>query len=83
VTWLTLAWVLPLGLLATLPNGAVLGSLFSSVRSALTEVAGAVGKRIFRSPVRRRPAAAANMHPGVRQPAFGVGRRMPVRLREP
>jgi ABC-2 type transport system permease protein len=33
-TWLTLAWVLPLGLLATLPIGAVLGSLFRSVRSA-------------------------------------------------
>ena len=33
-TWLTLAWVLPLGLLAMLPVGAVLGSLFRSVRSA-------------------------------------------------
>jgi ABC-2 type transport system permease protein len=33
-TWLTLAWVLPLGLLATLPIGTVLGSLFRSVRSA-------------------------------------------------
>jgi ABC-2 type transport system permease protein len=33
-TWLTLAWVLPLGLLATLPIGAALGSLFRSVRSA-------------------------------------------------
>jgi ABC-2 type transport system permease protein len=33
VTWLTLAWVLPLGLLATLPLGAVLGSLFPSTRS--------------------------------------------------
>jgi ABC-2 type transport system permease protein len=32
--WLTLAWVLALGLLATLPVGAVLGSLFPSVRSA-------------------------------------------------
>ena len=32
--WLTLAWVLVLGLLATLPLGAVLGSLFSSQRSA-------------------------------------------------
>ena len=30
VTWLTLAWVLALGLLATLPIGAVLGSLFPS-----------------------------------------------------
>jgi ABC-2 type transport system permease protein len=34
VTWLTLAWVLALGLLATLPFGAVLGSLFRSVRIA-------------------------------------------------
>jgi ABC-2 type transport system permease protein len=33
-TWLTLAWVLALGLLATLPIGAVLGSLFRSVRGA-------------------------------------------------
>lgn len=33
-TWLTLAWVLPLGLLAALPIGTVLGSLFRSVRSA-------------------------------------------------
>jgi ABC-2 type transport system permease protein len=33
-SWLTLAWVLALGLLATLPVGAVLGSLFPSVRSA-------------------------------------------------
>lgn len=33
VTWLTLAWVLTLGLLATLPLGAVLGSLFPSTRS--------------------------------------------------
>jgi ABC-2 type transport system permease protein len=32
--WLTLAWVLVLGLLATLPWGAMLGSLFSSTRSA-------------------------------------------------
>jgi ABC-2 type transport system permease protein len=32
--WLTLAWVLVLGLLATLPLGAVLGSLFPSQRSA-------------------------------------------------
>jgi ABC-2 type transport system permease protein len=32
--WLTLAWVLVLGLLATLPLGAVLGSLFPSERSA-------------------------------------------------
>jgi ABC-2 type transport system permease protein len=33
-SWLTLAWVLVLGLLATLPLGAMLGSLFSSERSA-------------------------------------------------
>jgi ABC-2 type transport system permease protein len=33
-SWLTLAWVLVLGLLATLPVGAVLGSLFPSQRSA-------------------------------------------------
>ena len=32
--WLTLTWVLVLGLLATLPLGAVLGSLFPSERSA-------------------------------------------------
>jgi ABC-2 type transport system permease protein len=34
VTWLTLAWVLPLGLLAALPIGAVLGSLLPSRRGA-------------------------------------------------
>lgn len=33
-SWLTLVWVLVLGLLATLPLGAVLGSLFPSGRSA-------------------------------------------------
>jgi len=33
VSWLTLMWVLALGLVATLPIGAVLGSLFTSVRS--------------------------------------------------
>jgi len=32
-SWLTLAWVLGLGLLATLPLGAVLGSLFPNTRS--------------------------------------------------
>jgi ABC-2 type transport system permease protein len=32
--WLTLAWVLALGLVATLPMGAVIGSLFPSARSA-------------------------------------------------
>jgi ABC-2 type transport system permease protein len=33
-SWLTLAWVLVLGLLATLPLGAMLGSLFPSQRAA-------------------------------------------------
>jgi ABC-2 type transport system permease protein len=33
-SWLTLIWVVLLGLLATLPLGAVLGSLFPSARSA-------------------------------------------------
>ncbi|MER5556282.1 ABC transporter permease [Streptomyces sp. NPDC002793] len=32
-SWLTLVWVLVLGLVATLPIGAVLGSVFSSARS--------------------------------------------------
>lgn len=32
-SWLTLAWVLALGMLATLPIGAILGSLFPSARS--------------------------------------------------
>jgi ABC-2 type transport system permease protein len=32
-SWLTLAWVLVLGLVATLPIGAVLGSVFTSARS--------------------------------------------------
>ncbi|MEU0507452.1 ABC transporter permease [Nocardia sp. NPDC005998] len=32
-SWLTLAWVLMLGLVATLPIGAVLGSVFTSARS--------------------------------------------------
>ena len=32
-SWLTLSWVLALGLVATLPIGAVLGSVFVSVRS--------------------------------------------------
>lgn len=31
--WLTLAWVVPLGLLATMPIGAIFGSLFASPRS--------------------------------------------------
>jgi ABC-2 type transport system permease protein len=43
VTWLTLAWVLPLGLLATLPVGAVLGSLFRSVRGAPVVMLGTLG----------------------------------------
>jgi ABC-2 type transport system permease protein len=33
-TWLTLIWVLALGLVSTLPIGAILGSLFPSARSA-------------------------------------------------
>jgi ABC-2 type transport system permease protein len=32
-SWLTLIWVLALGLMATLPIGAVLGSMFTSARS--------------------------------------------------
>lgn len=32
-SWLTLAWVLLLGLVATMPMGAILGSLFSNARS--------------------------------------------------
>ncbi len=32
-SWLTLAWVLVLGLIATLPLGAIIGSLFKSVQS--------------------------------------------------
>ncbi len=43
MTWLTLAWVLPLGLLAVLPVGAVLGSLFPSVRSANVMMTGLFG----------------------------------------
>ena len=42
-TWLTLAWVLALGLLATLPIGAVLGSLLPSVRSAAVVMLGTLG----------------------------------------
>ena len=41
--WLTLAWVLALGLLATLPVGAVLGSLLPSVRSATVVMIGTFG----------------------------------------
>jgi ABC-2 type transport system permease protein len=43
MTWLTLAWVLALGLLATLPIGAMLGSLFPSVRSANVMMLGTFG----------------------------------------
>jgi ABC-2 type transport system permease protein len=43
VNWLTLAWVLALGLLATLPIGVVLGSLFPSVRSAPVLMLGNLG----------------------------------------
>jgi ABC-2 type transport system permease protein len=43
MTWLTLAWVLALGLLATLPIGAMLGSLFPSVRSATVMMLGTFG----------------------------------------
>ena len=32
-SWLTLAWVLALGLVATLPNGAIVGSLFKNPQS--------------------------------------------------
>ena len=39
-SWLRLAWVLALGLLAMLPLGAVLGSLFRSVRSATVMITG-------------------------------------------
>ena len=42
-SWLTLAWVLALGLLATLPVGAVLGSLLPSVRSATVLMIGIFG----------------------------------------
>ena len=43
MTWLTLAWVLALGLLAVLPIGAMLGSLFPSVRSANVMMLGTFG----------------------------------------
>ena len=43
VTWLTLAWVLALGLLATLAIGAVLGSLFTSIRGAPVMLLGISG----------------------------------------
>jgi ABC-2 type transport system permease protein len=43
LTWLTLAWVLPLGLLAMMSVGAVLGSLFPSVRSGTVMTSGLFG----------------------------------------
>jgi ABC-2 type transport system permease protein len=43
VTWLTLAWVLALGLLAMLSVGAVLGALFPSVRSGNVLMIGIFG----------------------------------------
>jgi ABC-2 type transport system permease protein len=43
VTWLTLAWVLALGLLAMLSIGAALGSLFPSVRSGNVMIIGMFG----------------------------------------
>jgi len=43
MTWLTLTWVLALALLAILPIGAVLGSLFPSVRSATVLMLGSFG----------------------------------------
>jgi ABC-2 type transport system permease protein len=46
-TWLTLAWVLPLGLLALLSVGAVLGSLFSSLRSANVMMIGIFGLTVI------------------------------------
>lgn len=58
VTWLTLAWVLALGLLATLPIGAVLGSLLPSVRSAIVVMLGSLGLIIISGvffPVSRLP----------------------------
>jgi ABC-2 type transport system permease protein len=43
VTWLTLAWVLALGLLATLSIGVVVGSLLPSVRGAIVVMLGSLG----------------------------------------
>jgi ABC-2 type transport system permease protein len=58
-SWLTLAWVLALGLLAMLSVGAVLGSLFRSVRSATVMITGVFGlialSGIF-TPITRLPA---------------------------
>jgi ABC-2 type transport system permease protein len=58
-SWLTLAWVLALGLLAMLSVGAVLGSLFRSVRSAtvmITGVFGLIGLSGIFTPITRLPA---------------------------
>jgi ABC-2 type transport system permease protein len=58
-SWLTLAWVLALGLLAMLPVGAVLGSLFRSVRSAtvmITGIFGLIGFSGIFTPITQLPA---------------------------
>ena len=58
-SWLTLAWVLALGLLAMLSVGAVLGSLFRSVRSAtvmITGIFGLIGFSGIFTPITRLPA---------------------------
>jgi ABC-2 type transport system permease protein len=58
-SWLTLAWVLALGLLAMLSVGAVLGSLFRSVRSATVMITGIfllIGFSGIFSPITQLPA---------------------------
>ena len=58
-SWLTLAWVLALGLLAMLSVGAVLGSLFRSVRSAtvtITGIFGLIGISGIFTPITQLPA---------------------------
>jgi ABC-2 type transport system permease protein len=58
-SWLTLAWVLALGLLAMLSVGAVLGSLFRSVRSATVMITGIfllIGVSGIFTPIARLPA---------------------------
>jgi ABC-2 type transport system permease protein len=58
-SWLTLAWVLALGLLAMLSVGAVLGSLFRSVRSATVMITGIfllVGASGIFTPIAQLPA---------------------------
>jgi ABC-2 type transport system permease protein len=58
-SWLTLAWVLALGLLAMLSVGAVLGSLFRSVRSAtvmITGIFGLIGFSGIFTPITQLPA---------------------------